>query len=111
MVDTFGLCWLGDSTTITQISLLHMLILCGTELLVIVSICDFTGHMVDGWKKDTEFIMNFFKENVEEVDSAIQHTDCFFMVPQACKKLEQFFVHTSLVLSAFMVESISFPYF
>ncbi len=43
-----------------------------------VSICDCTEHMVNGRGKDVEFIMNFFKEKVENFNSGKQHTECFF---------------------------------
>ncbi len=42
-------------------SLINMLVMCGDKPPAVISIFDCTGHMVDGGKKDAEFIMNFFQ--------------------------------------------------
>ncbi len=49
----FGLCWLGDGATIKKMQLINMLVICGDKPPSVISICDYTGHMVDGRKKDT----------------------------------------------------------
>ena len=43
-----------------------------------ISICDCTDHMVEGGKKDAEFIMNFFKTKVDEFDLSKVYSDSFF---------------------------------
>ncbi len=40
----FGLGWLGDGATIKQMPLLNMLVMCGGEAPVVVSVCDCTDH-------------------------------------------------------------------
>ncbi len=79
----FGLGWLGDGATIKQMPLLNMLVMCGGEAPVVVSICDCTDHMVAGKKKDAEYIMNFFQRKVDEWDESRMYTDCFFFYDAA----------------------------
>ncbi len=55
-----------------------------------VSVCDCTVYLVDGNKKDAEYIMKSFQEKVEVGDTSHMYTDCFFMVQQMYKKQEQF---------------------
>ena len=74
----FGLSWLGDGATIKKMPLINMLVMCGDKPPAVISICDCTGHMVEGGKKDAEFIMNFFKAKVDEFDPSKVHTDSFF---------------------------------
>ncbi len=52
--------------------------MCGDKPPVVISICDCTDHMVDGGKKDAEYIMNFFKTKVDEFDPTKVYTDSFF---------------------------------
>ncbi len=47
----FGLSWIGDGATIKPMPLVNMLAMCGKAASVVVLICDFTSHMVDGGKK------------------------------------------------------------
>ncbi len=77
-VKVFGLGWLGDRATIKRTPLLNMLVMCGGESPVVVSVCDCMDHMVDGNKKGAEYIMKLFQEKVEERDKSHMHTDCFF---------------------------------
>ncbi len=58
--------------------LLNMLAMCGKAAPVVVSICDCTSHMVEGGKKDAEFIMEYFSDKVDEFDPSGTLTDCFF---------------------------------
>ena len=74
----FGLSWLGNGATIKKMPLINMLVMCGDKPPAVISICDCTDHMVEGGKKDAEFIMNFFKEKVDEFDPSKVHTDSFF---------------------------------
>ncbi len=55
----FGLEWLGDMATIKRMPWLNMLIMCGRDARVVVLLCDCTDHMVDGKKKDAQYIMNY----------------------------------------------------
>ncbi len=43
----FGLAWIGDGATIKRMPLMNMLVLCGEKVSVVVSVCNFTDHMVD----------------------------------------------------------------
>lgn len=74
----FGLGWIGDDATIKRISLMIMLVLCEREAPVVISICNCTNHIIDGKKKDAEYIRKFFKDKVEEWDPSNCLTDCFF---------------------------------
>ncbi len=58
--------------------LIIMLVMCEDKPPAVISICNGTGHMVEGGKKDAEFIMNFFKEKVDEFDPPKVYTDSFF---------------------------------
>ncbi len=80
MIDAslFGLKWIGDGATIKQMPLVNMLAMCGMAAPVVVSICDCTSHMVDGGKKDAEFIIEVFSNKVDEFDLIVLFTDCFF---------------------------------
>ncbi len=73
----FGLLWLSDRATIKKMPLNNMLVMCGDKPPAVISICDCTSHMVEGGKKDAEFIMNFFKEKVDEFNPSKVHTDFF----------------------------------
>ncbi len=64
----FGFSSLGDGATIKKMPLINMLVMCGDKSPAVISIWDCMDHMVDGGKKDTEFIMNFFKLKVDEFD-------------------------------------------
>ncbi len=55
-----------------------MLVMCGDKLPAVISICDCKDHMVDGGKKDTEYIMKIFKTKVDEFDPTKVYTDSFF---------------------------------
>ncbi len=91
----FGLSWLGDGATIKKMPLINMLVMCGDKPPAVISICDCTGHMVEGGKKDAEFIMNFFKEKVDEFDPSKVHTDSFFLMElQMCRKQGRYSVRT-----------------
>ncbi len=46
--------------------------------LVVVSICDCTGCMVDGRKRDAEFIMEYFSNKVDEFDPKGHLLTAFF---------------------------------
>ncbi len=61
-----------------KMSEIKMLVMCGGNLPVVISIRDCTDHMVDGGKKDAEFIMNFFKKKVGEFDHTKVFSDSFF---------------------------------
>ncbi len=74
----FGLSWLGDGATIEKMPLINMLVICGDKPPAVISIYDCTDHMVDGGKKDAEFIMNFFKTKVDEFDLSKVYSDSFF---------------------------------
>ncbi len=58
----FGLSWLGDGATTKKMPLINMLVMCSDKPPAMISICDCTGHMEEGGKKDSEFIMIFFKK-------------------------------------------------
>ncbi len=73
----FGLAWIGDGATIKQMPLMNMLVLCGGETPAVMSVCSCTDHMVDGKKKDADFIGKFFKGKVEEWDPSHRYTDFF----------------------------------
>ncbi len=73
----FGLAWIGDGTTFKPMPLMDMLVLCGQEVPVFVSICNCTDYMADK-KIDTEFIGKIFNDKVEEWDPSHHYTDCFF---------------------------------
>ncbi len=79
MIDTllFGLSWIGDGATIKQMPFVNMLVMCGKAATVVVSICDFTSHMVDGGKKEAEFIMEYFSNKMDKFDPTGLFTDCF----------------------------------
>ncbi len=57
----FCLCWLGDRATIKKT---NMLVMCGDKPPAVITICHCTNHMVDGGKKDAEFIMNSSKKRL-----------------------------------------------
>ncbi len=85
--------------------LINMVVLCGGEAPVVVSVCDCTDHMVDGKKKDAEFIGIFFKDKAEEWDPSHHYTDCFsLMEQQMSKKMETFCAQITPYHYAFMVE-------
>ncbi len=67
----FGLAWNGDGATIKQMLLMNKIVLCGEEVPVVASICICTDCMVDGKKKDAEFIGIFSKKRWK---SGIHHT-------------------------------------
>ncbi len=73
----FGFGWLGDGTTIWHMPLLNMMVMCGDANPVVVSICDCTNHISEGWKKDTTFIAETFQEKVNEFEPKGQNTDVF----------------------------------
>ncbi len=81
----FGLCWLVDGATIKKMPLNYMLVMCSDKQPVI-SICDCTNHMVDGGKKDAEFIMNVFKTKIEKFEITKVYTDSFFIDKSANMK-------------------------
>ncbi len=74
----FGLSWIGDGATIKRMPLLNMLAMCGSKPPAVIAILDCTDHMVDGEKKEVEFIMSFFKPKVDEFDPGKTLTDTFF---------------------------------
>ncbi len=74
----FGLSWIGDRATIKRMPLVNMLAMCGKVAPVVVSICDCTSHMVEGRKKDAEFIIKYFSDKVDKFDPSGTLTDCFF---------------------------------
>lgn len=43
---------------------INKLVMYGDKLPGAISICDCTGHMVDGGKKDAEYIINFSKKRL-----------------------------------------------
>ncbi len=55
-----------------------MLVMCGDKLPAVIPICDCTNHMVDGGKKDAEFIINFFQTKVDVFDPIKVYTNSFF---------------------------------
>lgn len=91
----FGLSWLRDGATIKKMPLINMLVMSGDKPPAVISICDCTGHMEEGGKKDAEFIMNFFKSKVDEFDPSKVYTDSFFLTElQMCRKQGRYFVRT-----------------
>ncbi len=76
--NVFGLSWIGDGATIKRMPLLNMLAMCGSKPPAVIVILDCTGHMVDSGKKDSEFIMSFFKAKIDEFDPGKTLTDTFF---------------------------------
>ncbi len=56
-----------------------MLAMCESEPPAVITILDCTVHMVDGGKKDAEFIMSFFKSKVDKFDpgKTLTGTFCF----------------------------------
>ena len=93
--NVFGLSWIGDSATIKRMPLLNMLAMCGSKPPAVIAILDCTGHMVDGGKKDAEFIMSFFKSKVDElIHERHLLTPSFLMGQQMFKKQGKFCVHT-----------------
>ncbi len=75
--NVFGLSWIRDDATIKRMQLLNVFSMCGSKPLSVITIIDFTGHMVDDGKKDVEFIMSYFKSKVDEFDPEL--TDAFFL--------------------------------
>ncbi len=70
---------------------LIILALHGSEQPAVIIILDCTGHMVNGWKKDADFIMPFFKSKVDEIDQANMLSDRFvFVVQKMVKKMVEF---------------------
>ncbi len=65
--NVFVLSWIGDGATINRVSLLNMLVMCGSNPPAVITILDCTGHMMDGGEKDAVFIMFFFKSKVDEL--------------------------------------------
>ncbi len=65
---TFGLGWLGVSSTIQHTPLLNMMVMCGDASPDVDSICDCTDHMPEGGKKDTMCIVEIFQEKVNEFE-------------------------------------------
>ncbi len=66
--------------------LVNMLALCGKAAPVVVLICDCTSHMAEG-EKNTEFIMEYFSDKVDEFDpSRTLQTVSFLMEQQTLKK-------------------------
>ncbi len=61
--------------------LVNMLAMCGKEAAVVVLICDCMGH-ISGRKKDTEFIMEYYSENLGVFEGS--QTNCFFFDGVAC---------------------------
>ncbi len=59
--------------------LLNMLIMCGEETPMVVSVCECTDHMVDGNKKDADYVMILFQEKVEEWDTSHIFIDCLVL--------------------------------
>ncbi len=55
-----------------------MLVMCGDKPPAVMSICDCTGHMVDCGRKDTKYIMNFFKAKGNGFDPSKVYTDSLF---------------------------------
>ncbi len=91
----FGLSWIGDGATIKRMPLLNMLAMCGSKPPAVIAILDCTGHMVDGGKKDAEFIMSFFKAKVDEFDPGKTLTNTFFFDGAANdRKAGQILLHT-----------------
>ncbi len=66
--NVLGLSWSGGGATIERMSLLIMFTICKSKPPSVTAILDCTGHLVDGVKKDAEFIMSFFKSKVDEFD-------------------------------------------
>ncbi len=58
--------------------LINMLVMCGNKPPAVISICNCTDHMVEGGKKDTEFIMNLKKKKVDESDPSKVYSNSFF---------------------------------
>ncbi len=100
--DISDLGWHGGGATLQHMSLLNMLIICGSKPLVDVFIM-VTWLMA---AKNDEFI-TFFQWKNEEFDQAKKHTYWFFMVILKCKKWElsfEYIVHMSCI---FVVGSMS----
>ncbi len=58
--EVFGLKWLGDGTTMKQMPLLNILVLCGNAPPTFMTIVDCTSHLSDGGTKDATYIMDRF---------------------------------------------------
>lgn len=72
----FGLCWLGDGSTIKHMLLLNIMTMCRSKPPAVMSIYNYTYHMVCSGTKDAEFIMSFFKSKVDKFDpSKMQNAD------------------------------------
>ncbi len=52
-------------------------VMCSGEASVVDSVCDCTEHLVDGNNKDAKYIIKFFQEYVEELDSSHMYTASF----------------------------------
>ncbi len=63
--NVFGLSWIGDGITIKRMPFLNMLAMCRSKPPAVIAILNCTGDMVDGGKKDAEFIISFFKSKVD----------------------------------------------
>ncbi len=58
--------------------LINKLLMYCDKLQAVISICDCTGHMIDGGKKDAKYIMDFFKAKADEIDPSKVYTGSFF---------------------------------
>jgi hypothetical protein len=75
---TFGLAFLGDSTTVRRMALPNILAMCADTPPITVSIQDCITHMQDGGKKDASYIASLIAAEVIKMDLQSSFTDVFF---------------------------------
>ncbi len=64
----FGLIWIRDGATIKRTFIINIFTMCRSKSPSVIAILDSTMQTVDSGKNDAEFVMHFFKSNVNKFD-------------------------------------------
>ncbi len=107
----FGLGWLGDGSTIKKMPLLSMLVMCGGEAPMVVSVCDWQTIQLMETKMMLSVSWNSFNRRWKIGIHLTSTWTAFLMVHQTYKQREQFFVLTTLELCVSMEGSMFCHFF
>ncbi len=87
--------------------LIKMLVMCGDKPPAVISICDCMDHMVNGGKKDAEFVMNFLNQRkMSLIQQKYTMTLFSFTELPMCRKQGKYCVPTFHEQCVFMVGSM-----
>ena len=76
--EVFGITWIIDGAAIFRMPLANIPVMCGDVPPTVVDIHDCTGHMVEGGKKDAEYLAEVIEDEVKKYDTYKTCTDVFY---------------------------------